>query len=172
MAVGLDGAEYGDAVFLAEVKVVLAKSRRHVQHAGAIVDGNDIAGPYFEQVLFIADEVNVKTVSAEKTAAKETNVAVELDTELTPELKAEGLMRDLVRQIQTTRKSSGLEVEDRIILTLQTGEGGELAAAINTHRATIMAETLATELKTTGADSDLVPANLGGEDVVIDVVKA
>ena len=116
--------------------------------------------------LIIADEVNVKEVTWSKGSE------VKLTTTLTPELKAEGLMRDIVRQVQATRKSTGLEVDDRIVLTIQTEDGSDLAAAIQTHKDTIMAETLATELKTAGANPDLIPVRVNGMDLTIDVAKA
>ena len=114
----------------------------------------------------IADEVNVKIV------AWHSGSEIVLDTTLTPELKAEGLMRDIVRQIQSTRKSTGLEVEDRITLILETAPKNDLAAAISAHKAIIMAETLATNLKTSGANPDLVPVKVNGMDLTIDVTKA
>ncbi len=114
----------------------------------------------------IGDEVNVKEVVWIKVGK------VKLDTSLTPELKAEGLMRDIVRQVQSARKSAGLDVDDRIVLTLQAEPGNDLDAAITAHKLTIMAETLATELKTGGANPDLIPVRLGGMNLTIDVVKA
>ena len=66
--------------------------------------------------------------------------AVALDTEITPELRAEGLAREVVRAVQDARKEAGLEVSDRIGLWLAAG--GELAAAIDAHEAWILAEVL------------------------------
>jgi isoleucyl-tRNA synthetase len=43
---------------------------------------------------------------------------VTLDLELTPELQAEGLARDLVRVVQQARRDAGLDVSDRIALTI------------------------------------------------------
>jgi len=48
----------------------------------------------------------------------EGTLTVGLDTEITPELSREGDVRDLVRGVQNLRKESGLEVTDRITLTL------------------------------------------------------
>ncbi len=69
---------------------------------------------------------------------------VVLDTTITPELEAEGTARDMIRSIQQARRDSGLEVTDRIRLTV-TAEPA-VAAAVETHRELIMRETLATDL--------------------------
>lgn len=69
----------------------------------------------------IRDEVNVKRVVVSKEpfpkeakVKKDEVVSVLLNVELTPELKMEGLARELVRQIQQARKDAGYEVDDRI----------------------------------------------------------
>ena len=64
-----------------------------------------------------------------------------LDTQITPELKLEGLARDLVRKIQELRKQSGFAVEDRIRLFYE-GDG-VLAQALERWRDYIASETLA-----------------------------
>lgn len=69
----------------------------------------------------IRDEVNVKEIVCNTTATER----VVLDTEITPELKAEGNVRELIRQIQDLRKQSGLEAKDRITLILQTSDGAQ-----------------------------------------------
>jgi isoleucyl-tRNA synthetase len=67
---------------------------------------------------------------------------VVLDTAVTPELEAEGTASDLVRAVQQARKDAGLQVSDRISLTLAGPE--ETLAAARTHEALIAEETLAT----------------------------
>jgi isoleucyl-tRNA synthetase len=69
---------------------------------------------------------------------------VVVDVRITPELKREGMARDIVRHVQDTRKKAALEVEDRIVLYLGT-ESAELRQAIAEHRDYIMAETLTVE---------------------------
>lgn len=75
---------------------------------------------------------------------------VVLDTEVTPELAAEGVARDLIRQVQQARRDAGLEVSDRIALTI--GGSGEVQAAARTHQELITSETLATSLEVVAAD--------------------
>ena len=67
-----------------------------------------------------------------------------LDLALTPELKREGMAREVIRHVQSARKKAGLQIDDRINLQLIT-EDRELQKAIENFSETIQAETLATE---------------------------
>ena len=67
-----------------------------------------------------------------------------LSTVTTPELEAEGVARDAIRGVQEARKNAGLDVSDRIELTL--GASPENAAALNAHAELIASETLSTGL--------------------------
>jgi isoleucyl-tRNA synthetase len=78
---------------------------------------------------------------------------VVLDTHLTPELEAEGVARDVVRSIQQARKDAGLDVSDRITLTVAADAA--TFAAIQTHLGFIKAETLATTLTPREAEGDM-----------------
>ncbi|HSW98754.1 MAG TPA: isoleucine--tRNA ligase [Candidatus Saccharimonadales bacterium] len=93
-----------------------------------------------EYEAIIAEELNVKQVvyAAQK-------AGVTLDTKLTPELKREGMMREVVRNVQSARKAAGLDVDDRIHLSLSTTDD-ELRRAITGHEAVIAAETLAVKI--------------------------
>jgi len=89
----------------------------------------------FEAVL--AEELNVKKVIVGK--------AIAIDENLTPELKREGLMREIVRHVQNARKKAELNVDDRIHLSLKSDDG-EVSEAIKEHHDTIANETLAKHL--------------------------
>jgi isoleucyl-tRNA synthetase len=68
-------------------------------------------------------------------------VTVALDTELDDELRLEGRVLDLIHQVNLMRKEAGLELTDRIVLTLP--EDGELLRYADW----IKAETLATRIE-------------------------
>ncbi len=130
----------------------------------------------FEQI--IADEVNVHNVVwRDASLGTGTALGVELDPEITPELKAEGLMRDVVRLVQQARKEAGLQVNDRIALTLSVKEeahkekASELEFAVAAHLDTIQAETLATEVEIGGGTGDTVPVKVGDEQLYIRIEK-
>jgi len=86
----------------------------------------------FEDIL--TEELNVKQVKEGGELA--------LDLEVTPELKREGLMREVVRHVQNARKQAGLNVDDRIELSL-VADGAELKKAIVEYKDVIASETLA-----------------------------
>ncbi len=91
------------------------------------------------------EEVQILQETAEGfAAASDGDLTVILDTRLTPELRKEGLARELVNRIQNFRKDSGLEVSDRIELAyLAGGEVSVVFAELGEH---ICLETLAGKL--------------------------
>jgi isoleucyl-tRNA synthetase len=97
------------------------------------VFGPELTAAYAEIVL---DELNAK--------AYEPAPQVSISTELTPELLAEGAVRELMRAVQSARKTAGLQPHDRITLNVETDETGQ--AAIDAHsdlvRATVGADTI------------------------------
>ena len=77
--------------------------------------------------------------------ASEGALTVALDVELTPELRREGLCRELVNRIQNLRKSSGFEVTDRID-TVVYADDPELADALAVHGHYVQSQTLSRTL--------------------------
>ncbi len=76
----------------------------------------------------IKNQLNLKEVKWESQTSKGTELDIELETEITPELEAEGYARELARQIQAFRKKLGLHKKNRIELYIFTDEafGGVL----------------------------------------------
>jgi isoleucyl-tRNA synthetase len=114
----------------------------------------------------IADETNVKQVVH---GGKSLN-QLHLDTKLTPELRAEGMVRDVVRHVQQRRKEAGLRVGERIELALDTDDA-ELKRAIERYTAVIMAETLANKLEMK-VDRSEVPVKVGEAELFIAIKRA
>ena len=71
-------------------------------------------------------------------------ITIALDIELTPALIEEGIARELINRIQNLRKSSGLEITDRIAVQLENRE--EIAAAVTNCNEYIASQVLATSL--------------------------
>lgn len=80
--------------------------------------------------------------------ASEGGLTVALDINLTEELKQEGVARDLVNRIQNLRKDKGLEVQDKIVVQLQSSED-IVKAATTAFNEYICVETQATSLSMT-----------------------
>ena len=107
---------------------------------------------YYEQIM--AEELNVKEIRwienlDEHLADYDVTEGVikpeswiEISKQLTPELKREGLMREVIRHVQSARKKAGLQVDDRIMLQLTTNDE-QLRQAIDEHAEAIATETLA-----------------------------
>jgi isoleucyl-tRNA synthetase len=99
-----------------------------------------------DKLDILPEEVEVRFEALEGiAAAAEGGYVVGLDTALTDDLIAEGLMREFVRRVQAMRKDAGLDVDDRIHLAYKASE--RLTRAIETHREFVMAEVLATEMQ-------------------------
>lgn len=116
-----------------------------------------VAGPDFTVELqhVIKDEVNAKKYSVVDVAHSDgMYIHVKIDTNITPELKAEGDTREFIRAVQDLRKQKGLEAKDRIVLTVQTADGAEA----------LVTQFLAEIKKVVGAN-DIVFGNAQGSEI-------
>jgi isoleucyl-tRNA synthetase len=66
----------------------------------------------------IIEELNVKSIIVDSMSDQD----IDLDFNITDELKSEGVAREIIRQIQESRKAIGLEVDDRIKISLESSQ--------------------------------------------------
>ena len=95
--------------------------------------------------------------------ANEGAITVALDVTISEELRKEGVARELINRIQNARKDKGLEVTDRIKLTVLKFE--DLEESINNNKEYIMSETLTDELV-------FVDQLIDGSEIEFDTIKS
>ena len=140
------GKEYGSrmkeiskavAQFKAEDIAEIEKSKSYLLK----LEGGDI-NLTLDDVLITSQDIPGWSVASEE------DVTVALDINLTDELKQEGIARDLVNRIQNLRKDMGLEVQDKIHITVERND--ELvASALESNKEYICTETQALQLDLT-----------------------
>jgi len=108
---------------------------------------------------------DLRQVSSRVTGMLPHNGFVVLDTTVTPELAAEGLARDVIRAVQQARRDAGLDVSDRISLTVSGDD--EVWAATVAYEKLIMMETLSVQFGSAGSAHSL-PQDQGVEALVGD----
>ena len=151
-----------------------------------IYDQNDQLKPDLKEI--IAEELNVKEVQTRKnpqfsgTATfleRWQNHVTEWPTllfnlEMTDELKQEGLMREIVRNVQQARKTAGLEVDDRIALSLVSKDPVVASVLSNTGLTDVIRqETLAASFDTSSAEAaHTQTVKVEGAELTISLSKA
>ncbi len=129
-----------------------------------------------EGVVILDQEIQAEDVMVRRTAKAdvviETHEAlvIALDTELTSELIAEGHAREATRRIQQYRKDSGLEISDRIHLTLFAQEE-ILANALNVHSERIAVDVLAVSVEVVQSDGGVHTDDVNGLSMGISIEK-
>jgi isoleucyl-tRNA synthetase len=126
------------------------------------VDGVDVEIAK-EDVEIIRSEIQGWIVQNEE------GITVALDTELTPDLVAEGIAREFVNRVQNLRKDSGFDVTDRIEIKYNAPE--DLAAAVKQFEQYIANETLAATFRTDGDFEFFVDAEIDDKIVNISIKK-
>lgn len=118
------------------------------------------------------DELNVKSVEIVTDSEPESaQPSVVYDLTITPELKREGLMREIVRHVQSARKQAGLQIDDRIVLSISSDDS-EISQAIDAFADVIKSETLAVELNSVVNESEKYDVKIEGKLVEISLKKA
>jgi len=101
---------------------------------------------------------------------REGSHAVALELEIDEELRVEGWAREIVRAIQLARQDAGLEVTDRIVLTIDGDES--LIAAARAHQEYIAGETLAVQVSYESLDGSTAPVDIDGRELRVGVALA
>ena len=118
------------------------------------------------------DELNVKSVEIVTDSESESaQPSVVYDLTITPELKREGLMREIIRHVQSARKQAGLQIDDRIVLSISSDDS-EISQAVDVFADVIKSETLAVELNSAASESEKYDAKIEGKLVEISLKKA
>jgi len=124
-------------------------------------------------IELVEGEYERKLVAKDSSAAAELPAGsglVLLDTDVTEDLANEGIARDLVRVVQQARREAGLDVADRIKLTIQAPE--EVVSAVRSHEEFIASETLALSVTYAPVENGFAGTVGDGIDVVVSVVKS
>ena len=137
-----------------------------------------------QETLLSLDDVEIEaSARSGYVAAEDHGYVAVLETAITPELRAEGLARDLTHLLQDVRKRANLAIEDSIDTHLLLDN--ELAPVVERYRDYIREETLTRNLTVvvrdtdtaeakspTGSYTETVPAaKLGGHEVVVSIRK-
>ena len=116
-----------------------------------------------KSIILTLEDVEITSQDIEGwLVANEAGLTVALDITITPELRDEGIARELVNRIQNIRKDSGFEVTDKIKITLEEQE--DIKKAVLANQEYIKSETLTSEL-------DFVPSLQEGIELEFDELK-
>jgi len=110
--------------------------------AKIIVRGSARLAP--EYLELITEELNVQTIDWVVAATEK--IEVELDTNITPELKQEGTKREIIRSVNMLRKDAGLNLQDKTIIYI-AGAETTMAENIKKMRSDILRDTLSSSLE-------------------------
>lgn len=147
--------------YVTQALALRAKNRIKVRQPLALLSIPSL-GKFIDYPSVITEEVNVKQV--------ELGSVLELDTHLTPSLRQEGIMREIIRHVQSGRKKAGLQVDDRISLSLST-DAINLKDAISNHGRTIAAEVLADKVESGKKYTYQETVNVEGEGLTLSLEK-
>ena len=126
------------------------------------IDGNE--------VVLSEGDLLIETAQMEGYVTESDNdIAVVLDTNLTPELIEEGFVREIISKIQTMRKEAGFEVMDKIVVYAHGND--KIQDVMKTHEDEIKSEVLADEMVLGETDGYVKEWNINKEAVTMGVKK-
>ncbi len=158
------------------IKAVKAGDWKRSPGGGVVAAGIELAEGEFTERLVSTDE-------GAASALPDGAGLVVLSTEVTPELAAEGVARDVVRVVQQARRDAGLEVSDRVRIAVTAPP--EVLDVVSAYREFIAGETLANSVEMSGTSAEQNSADTGetglhsssgtvgdGTEVSVQVAKA
>ncbi len=170
-----DGRQLGPRLgrLFPKVRAALDALKDPTAAATALQAGESLSVEVNGQTVELApDEVFIHTEARSGYAvASEGGVTVAVDADITPELAAEGLAREVVRRIQVLRREAGFELDDRIVTTYQAERN--VAAAIEAFRDYIAGETLSVRLEAgePEAGAHVETVGIDGQSVTLSVKR-
>jgi isoleucyl-tRNA synthetase len=121
-------------------------------------------------VTLAPDEVEIQATPRPGTAVThDEGLVVVIDTELTPELRAEGDARELQRAIQDARKEAGVDLDDEV--TVQVEASAAARAALAPYLGSVAGETRSKITFVDGAVSGLQPVDLDSETIKVGLLR-
>lgn len=129
---------------------------------------------YYKQI--VSEELNVKAVTFESLTSHQPaggRQITELDLEISDELRAEGTIREIIRNVQQARKQADLQVDDRIKLWLETGDEALRAVLAKKQLTEVMEqETLSISFNQGPVEGYTTEVKVEGVELKISLVKA
>ncbi|MGN0268883.1 MAG: isoleucine--tRNA ligase [Lachnospiraceae bacterium] len=160
------GPKYGK--LLGKIKGILAdldgnKAMDELNKTGSLkfdVDGNE--------VVLTKDDLLIDTAQIPGfVSEQDKNITVVLDTNLTPELIEEGLLREVASKVQTMRKEADFQITDHIIVYADGSE--EIAGLLNRNTEAVKEYVLADDVVTGSVDGYTKEWNINGHKVTLGV---
>jgi len=107
-----------------------------------------------QEEILVDRQVRAESGGSSKAAASSGQITIVLDTQLTPELRLEGLAREFVNRVQKLRKDFHFDVTDRIVIRYMTA-CSKIPLALTDHRSYVMEETLALEMQEVKSEHEM-----------------
>jgi isoleucyl-tRNA synthetase len=133
---------------------------------------HDGSKKYFEQSKkIILDELNIQKIISVKDENSGSMIeVVDIDSKLTPELKLEGMKREIVRTVNNMRKQAGLTIQDRITLGWH-GDAVLIKKVFSEMGEEIKKDTLSDEIKNEISEDSKKEVKINEDTVIISVIK-